>query len=613
MAETKKEPGRAAVARKILLAPLDPVHDVAVKVLNRMLAERGHETLLLPPDLPMEEVVARAVDFAPDVIMVSRTLGYGVAELLARFVDQLELAGLRDKARVAIGGKAIHPSLAAELGFDAGFGAESEYEEAIAFVEERPYSPKAARDDKVKADITRGYGYRYANERIRALLHEIAGEAVEWASKRSSDGIRRAEIRKAMLADGGAREAALLPSYLKLCDEKIVAAYEGRGYPNKVRRLSDGEEARLDAYIDSVKAGERSPSLRHTQEKPLVFVQYGTGCPTMDIQHIKTSEGWGADGVFHFDPSWGARCEGFLSGCLSHEEDGSVITLENLRKIKRSLHPATLWTVRAHRGLNTPETVVLAGEVGADLTKINIAYGSLNGGTDPERLTVDGVASMRYAASYGMPFDIVTNEELGGVPAEKAFAGMLVVAQMALRLGARPILKPLFCYSPNVMLRGLMDDNYVDYNAAKIMALRGIVDAPIWPGEPIGFMTHIEDRTQSAMATALHAALGVSLGVDGITVASTDEAYSRGPISVPARVDTLQAVKEVFRFFGKSRIEPTARAAEWAAELTKGIEETLEKVARRKSFVGALYDGLFGSPEDGAYPGRAGKGTVSLL
>ena len=601
----------AASPRKVLLVPLDPVHDVALKVLNRMLKARGHETVLLPPDLPMEEIVAKAAEEKPDVLMVSRTLSYGVAELLSRFVDQVEVAGLREKTRLVIGGKAIHPSLAAELGFDAGFGAESEYEEAISFVEGRTYVPKAARDDKVKADITGGYRYGYRNAGIGRLLDGIVDEILEWSASRTSPGVRRAELRKRMMSEGEA--SALLPEYLALCDEKIVRAYEKGEYPNKVRVLSAEEESRLDAFISQSKKVERSAVLRHTQKKPLVFVQYGTGCPIMDIQHIKTSEGWGADGVFHFDPSWGARTEGFLSGCLSHEEDGSVITVENLRKIKSSLHPATIWTVRAHRGLNTPETVVMAGEIGADLTKINIVYGSLNGGTDPERLTVDGVAGIRYAASYGMPFDIVTNEELGGVPADKAFAGMLIVARLALRLGAKPILKPLFCYSPDVMVRGLMDDNYVDYNAAKVMALRDIVDAPIWPGEPIGFMTHSEDRVQSAMATALHASLGISLGVDAITVASTDEAYSRGPISVAARVDTLQAVKEAFRFFGHSRIEPTAKAREWADGLIKGIETVLVEVAKRGSFVGALYDGLLGGPEDGAYPGRAGRGTVTTF
>ncbi|MBC7240596.1 MAG: cobalamin-binding protein, partial [Chloroflexi bacterium] len=173
----------------------------------------------------------------------------------------------------------------------------------------------------------------------------------------------------------------------------------------------------------------------------------------------------------------------------SHEEDGTILTLENLKLIKSLLSESSLWSVRAHRGLNTPETVVLAYAAGADLTKINMVYGSLNGGTDPERLVVDGVYAIKLASKFSLPFDIPTNEELGGIPAYKAFAGMLIVAHLGVKLGAKPILKPLFCFSPDVMINGYMDDNYVDYNVAKVLALREIMDAPIWAGEPIGFMT----------------------------------------------------------------------------------------------------------------------------
>ena len=61
----------------------------------------------------------------------------------------------------------------------------------------------------------------------------------------------------------------------------------------------------------------------------------------MDIAHIKSCEAWGSDGVVHFDPSWGARTEGFLEGYITHE-DGSVITYENLKSIKESLNPTPL-------------------------------------------------------------------------------------------------------------------------------------------------------------------------------------------------------------------------------------------------------------------------------
>ena len=206
-----------------------------------------------------------------------------------------------------------------------------------------------------------------------------------------------------------------------------------------------------------------------------------------------------------------------------------------------------------------------------------------------------------------MPFDVVTNEELCGVPAYKAFAGMLIVSKLGLRLGAKPILQPLFCYSPEVMVSGQMQDNYADFNAAKIYCLRNIINAPIWCGAPIGFLTQTEDRVQSSLMTSLHASLASSLGVDGISIASADEAFSGGPITIPARIDTLRATQAAFRFFGHSDITPTKNAEKWAKEIEQGIEKVLTDVAKNGSFIDSLYKGLLGSEEDGAYPGRAGK------
>jgi hypothetical protein len=331
----------------------------------------------------------------------------------------------------------------------------------------------------------------------------------------------------------------------------------------------------------------------------------------MDGMHIKVAESWGADGVLHFDPAWGARTEGLMDGFLTNAEDGTPVTYANLSLIKRSLDKATLWTVRAHRGLNTPEIAVLSGFLGADLTKINIIYGSICGGTDPARLTVDGVDAIRIAARYKMPFDIPTNEELAGVPPHKAFAGMLIMAQLGRRLGAQPILKPLLCHGPYIMVQELMEQNYVDYNFAKIRALQTLADFPIWPGEPIGFMTHTEEKEQSAATTSLHVALCATLGLDAVTTASTDEAFSRGPITSAGRVGSLHSIQEAFRFFGETDITPGARAQAWTEELIAGIHQTLKAVAEAPSFVDAVYQGLFGNKEDGVYPGRAGKNSVA--
>jgi len=598
-------------SRPVLLAPLDPVHDIGLKIMKRALDEAGYKTILLPPDYQPEEIIKTALDNDVSAVLVSRTLGYGVAELLSGFVDLAEAAGLRDKVKLAIGGMSIKPELAQELGYDAGFGPGTTPEEVIAFLEDREYVPELGGANKQKADLTEGFSYVYHHRRIEELLDKIVDSIIKWSQGKTSPAVKRAQLKEEMLSLPEGKDGTdLAKQYLQWCDPRIRKAYEQNELPPKTRRLTGEEVERLEDYVQETRRRMSVQVLQHSRKKPVVFIQYGTGCPFMDVAHIKVGEAWGADGVVHFDPSWGARTEGFLEGYVTHEEDGSIITFENLKRIKASLRRHTLWQVRAHRGLNTPETVLLAGKAGADLTKINIAYGSLGGGTDPARLTVDAVKAIQYAVKFKLPFDVVTNEELCGVPAHKAFAGMLITAHLGRRLGGRPILQPLFCYSPEVMISGQMDDNYIDFNAAKVFALRRIIDAPIWPGAPIGFLTHTEDRVQSSVTTALHAALASSLEVEAVSIASSDEAYSGGPISAQARTDTLRAVQEAFRFFGRAGIKPTGRAEEWAEKITEGILEVLESVADKGDFVQALYDGLLGSVAEGAYPGRGGRGTV---
>ena len=82
--------------KKILLAPIDPVHDIGLKIINRGLVEAGYDTILLPPDLPTEEIIQTALKESVDTILLSRTLGYGVSELLAKFVDYADAVGIRD-------------------------------------------------------------------------------------------------------------------------------------------------------------------------------------------------------------------------------------------------------------------------------------------------------------------------------------------------------------------------------------------------------------------------------------------------------------------------------------------------------------------------------------
>ena len=500
--------------------------------------------------------------------------------------------------------------MAQEYGFDAGFGPNTTPEEVVDWVEGKRKEAHLVRKTHAKPDITQGYSYAFRDTEAGELCYDIAQSVLDWAGKKSTSGIERAKVRADLeeARTQGEKTAAeeLRKSYARLTSGDVRKWYD-TGFPvPHTRALTEAEIAQMESLSRETPL---PPGQKPLEDRP-VLVQYGTGCPVMDAQHIGLSLAWGASGVIHFDPSWGARTEGLLEGAWSHQHDGTVLTLDNLRLIKRAIHPGALWQVRAHRGLNTPETVVFAHLAGADLTKVNIVYGSLGAGSDPARLTVDGVEAMRLAAKYGLPFDVVTNEELCGVPAKKAFAGMLIVATVGLLLGGRPLLQPLFANSPEAMVSGLTEDNFVDFNYAKMAVLREIIDAPIWPGAPVGFMTQTADRCQSASMTALHAALALNLEAAAVTIASSDEAYAGGPISAHARVDTLKSTAAALRFFGSSGMAATPRAETYASELRDGILDVLRRVRDRQDFVASLYEGLLGDKDDGAYPGRAGKDTV---
>ncbi len=597
-------------SKRILCVPLDPVHDVGIKIIRNALAQQGYDTELLSPDLPLEDVVQRAANGSYDEILVSRTLGYGVGELLGRFVDLLDAAGVRSRSRVTLGGKAITPELAAELGFDRGFDEHTRIEDVVAYIEGRTVGGAAVQTAKTKPDITAGYTYAVRDARMRAALDEIVDKLLRWTEGKTSAGIERAHLREEMTAEtDDVRRAALLDRYLRLADPVIGDAFRNGVMPKGVRAVSASEMQRLKEILAG-RHQHRPVSLRHHGERPLFFKFLGSGCPVMDIMHAKVCERWGVDGFLLINPSWEARYEGLLEGALTHQNDGTITSGANIRLVRDLLEPSTLLTVRAHRGLNTPETVVLAGHAGADMTKIDLVYGSLGAGTDPARLAVDGVEAIRLAAKFGMPYDIPGNDELSGVPAWKTLAGLLINVHLGTRLGARAILKPLFCYGPHIVINGLMDGTFVDYNAAKIRALRAIIDCPIWPGEPVAFMTQTEDRVQSATASAYHAALGTSLGVDAMTIASTDEAYSRGPICMASRIDSLQALHETARFMGNATVAPTGAIEAMTTDMHAKIGEVLDRVREASDLPTAIASGVLGDREDGAYPGTFGKGTV---
>ncbi len=97
--------------------PLDPVHDNAVKLIKRKLKDYDYQAILMPPGTTVEEVIHTALEEKPSAILVSRTLGYQVAETLSRLVDLAEAAGIRQTARLGVGRHGHHPRDRCRAGF----------------------------------------------------------------------------------------------------------------------------------------------------------------------------------------------------------------------------------------------------------------------------------------------------------------------------------------------------------------------------------------------------------------------------------------------------------------------------------------------------------------
>ncbi len=289
--------------KKVLLAPLDPVHNISLKMIRRSIQDAGHDAVLLPPDLPVEEVIRTIIEEKADTILLSRTLGYGVAELLAKFVDLLDAAGLRERVKVGIGGMAIRPELAAELGFDAGFGPGTSVEEALAFIEGREYNPEANLLRKEKVDLPEGYSYGFNHRGIAVLLDQITEQIKDWCSDKTSPGVIRGELRDQYwdkgdwLKETGNQD--FYTRYPQYCDNVANDYYlEGTIHP-KTCLLTPEESQAYDRYVRETKKRIVLNRVQHTRKLPIVFNQYGTDFPILDTGHIKASEAWGADGVVH--------------------------------------------------------------------------------------------------------------------------------------------------------------------------------------------------------------------------------------------------------------------------------------------------------------------------
>ena len=94
------------------------------------------DALNMGSQVPNEEFIAKAVELHADALLVSQTVTQKDVHIqnLTELIEMLEAEGLRDKLIVVCGGPRITHELAKELGYDAGFGANTYADDVASYI-----------------------------------------------------------------------------------------------------------------------------------------------------------------------------------------------------------------------------------------------------------------------------------------------------------------------------------------------------------------------------------------------------------------------------------------------------------------------------------------------
>lgn len=120
-------------------------HTVGIDAIMNMKGFAGHygleryemiDALNMGSQVLNEEFIAKALELKADVLLVSQTVTQKDVHIknMTELVEMLEAEGLRDKVVLVCGGPRITHELAKELGYDAGFGANTYADDVASFV-----------------------------------------------------------------------------------------------------------------------------------------------------------------------------------------------------------------------------------------------------------------------------------------------------------------------------------------------------------------------------------------------------------------------------------------------------------------------------------------------
>ena len=139
---------RTHIGRKLVVLGASTgtdAHTVGIDAIMNMKGFAGHyglerydmiDAYNLGSQVPNEELIAKGIEMNADALLISQTVTQKDVHIknMTEFIELIEAEGLRDKMIVICGGPRISHELAKELGFDAGFGANTFADDVASFI-----------------------------------------------------------------------------------------------------------------------------------------------------------------------------------------------------------------------------------------------------------------------------------------------------------------------------------------------------------------------------------------------------------------------------------------------------------------------------------------------
>lgn len=116
--EMAKSGIQRSVLGKVVLATVEgDIHDIGKTLVGTMLSSNGFQVFDMGVDVPIDDIVAKAIEVDADIVGVSALLTTTMVNQKT-VIHKLDEAGLRSKVKVMVGGAPVTRDWADEIGAD---------------------------------------------------------------------------------------------------------------------------------------------------------------------------------------------------------------------------------------------------------------------------------------------------------------------------------------------------------------------------------------------------------------------------------------------------------------------------------------------------------------